>query len=36
MTHQGKHLGKINVAVARELVGYLWIVLQGWATARAA
>lgn len=36
MTYQGKHLGKINVAVARELVGYLWIVLQGWAMARAA
>jgi len=36
MTIRGKHLGKVNVAVARELVGYLWVVLQGWALTRAA
>jgi transposase len=32
---RGKHPGKISVAVARELSGYLWLVLQTWTPARA-
>jgi transposase len=36
MSYQGKHMGKINIAIARELVGYLWQVLQSTAVARAA
>ena len=29
LTHRGKEPGKVIVAVARELVGFIWAILQG-------
>jgi transposase len=35
LSARGKHPGTVTIAVARELTGYLWLVLHNWVPARA-
>ena len=35
MLYQGKHPNLVNIAIARELVGFVWNVLQTNVTAQA-